>query len=261
MSNSYLITFLAVALLYFVYKYTNTVLKLKDEREYFIQTLSHDIRVALIAQINGLDLLQKSNIPINSPILEEINNSCKYTLDMVSMLINTYKHKSGDTFLNPESLNISAILYDVCRKFIDIAEKKGIEFHYEIEQSNIWADKTYITKAMGIIISLILERAEKESLVRFSIKQFKENVRLEIKYRGCNLTEEEFRKMFSKKPIYSTVGHGIKMHFCKKIIDFHSGKILVINNSKNDNSFIITIPSAKTKENLAKCLYSKAMEA
>ena len=180
---------------------------------------------------------------------------------MVSMLINTYKHKSGDTFLNPESLNISAILYDVCRKFIDIAEKKGIEFHYEIEQSNIWADKTYITKAMGIIISLILERAEKESLVRFSIKQFKENVRLEIKYRGCNLTEEEFRKMFSKKPIYSTVGHGIKMHFCKKIIDFHSGKILVINNSKNDNSFIITIPSAKTKENLAKCLYSKAMEA
>ena len=48
--------------------------------------------------------------------------------------------------------------------------------------------------------------------------------------------------MFSKNSGFSTVGHGIKMLLCKKIIDFHKGKIFVKNNGKDINSFTFTIP-------------------
>ena len=40
------------------------------ERDYFINTLSHDLRVSTIAQIRGLDLLEKDSN--NNELLTEI---------------------------------------------------------------------------------------------------------------------------------------------------------------------------------------------
>ena len=63
--------------------------------------------------------------------------------------------------------------------------------------------------------------------------------------------EEEYNRIFSEKHVYTTVGHGIKMQLCKKIIDFHSGKIKVSNFENNNNLLTFTIPKSK-KQNILK---------
>ena len=63
------------------------------------------------------------------------------------------------------------------------------------------------------------------------------------------LTEEERKRMFLKNPRFSTVGHGIKMYLCKKIIDFHKGQIYVNQYKNNLVSFSFKIPTnTKSKD-------------
>ena len=86
-------------------------------------------------------------------------------------------------------------------------------------------------------ISIITNSDEKELYFR-------------IFYKGKSLSEEECRRMFSRSPKYSTVGHGIRMHLCKKIIDFHKGRISVVNHSNQVNSFEIVLPIMHNLETL-----------
>ena len=75
------------------------------QRELFIETLSHDLRVATIAQIRGLELLEKNNSGVVlKDLIQEIKNSCKFSLDMICMLLNTYKYEKGEQVLNCKNL-------------------------------------------------------------------------------------------------------------------------------------------------------------
>lgn len=58
--------------------------------------------------------------------------------------------------------------------------------------------------------------------------------------------------MFSQNTRFSTVGHGIKLQLCKKIIEIHQGKIFVKNSNKNINSISFIIPNNKNKLNSKK---------
>ena len=78
--------FIIVLLILFFVLRRNLSLKyeLFSQRENFIKTLSHDIRVSTLAQIRGLDLLQEKYN--QEELIFDINESCKYSLDMINML-------------------------------------------------------------------------------------------------------------------------------------------------------------------------------
>ena len=59
--------------------------------------------------------------------------------------------------------------------------------------------------------------------INLHTRQEDNSITFSIFYKGLPLTEEEYSRIFSEKHDYTTVGHGIKMQLCKKIIDFHSG--------------------------------------
>jgi K+-sensing histidine kinase KdpD len=89
--------------------------------------------------------------------------------------------------------------------------------------------------------------ANRNSLINITTKKNKEEVEISIIYKGHFLTEEEYNRIYFKNPRFSTVGHGIKMNFCKKIIDFHKGCFSIKKNKCGLNSFSFSIPINKRK--------------
>ena len=69
------IIFLIMFCIIFVLKRENI-----KQRDYFIKTLSHDFRVATLAQLRGIELLAKiKNYDTQQiEIIEELNKSCRY---------------------------------------------------------------------------------------------------------------------------------------------------------------------------------------
>ena len=240
--EKYLITFLCFLVCFFVIKYVQTKKIIKQDREYFIKTLSHDIRVAIIAQIRGLELLQK-NLPANNELIKDLDYNCQYTLDMVSMLINNYKYKNDELFLNYEPISLPNLLLSTIRNLNGKSKGKSIQIDYYNQPSVIMADKIWITKALHIILSVILDLSYGQKKIICSIKDAGKHVKLEFKYTGRTLTDEEYNKMFSGDTKYSTVGFGIKMHMLKNILNMHSGNIKIIKTFDNINTFSIVLPA------------------
>ena len=246
---------LSAACFYYAIKFYIVKSELLKEREYFVKTLSHDIRVAVIAQIRGLEFLKKY-LNTDSEIYSEILNSCQYTLEMISMLINSYTYKSGENVLLYEETNISEIFDCSLDDLKKLADEKGVELLYSVENSDITADKSKLTKAILILISAAIYYSTKSGVIRCKTNLEGNNITISISYLGLSLSEEDKNRMFNKNSRFSVVGCGIKMHFCKEIISFHHGT-LELNSHKNFNEFIVKIPIKPVNNALSQPCYFK----
>ncbi|MBQ7765152.1 HAMP domain-containing histidine kinase [bacterium] len=218
------------------------------ERNYLINTLSHDLRVSTIAQIRGLDILQKNYA--QEELIQEINNSCHFTLDMINVILNTYRYKKGEKFLDYEKFNLSEIIKHVQKNHLTQLKDKKIEILYSSNtQTPVYADKAAITKVFTTLLTTAIYNANNNSSLYIKCSNCEKSTKINIIYQGKALSEEECNRMFLENPRFSTVGHGIKMYLCKKIIDFHKGKIFVKNLDKTHNSFTFLIPNNSTKTN------------
>ncbi|MCM1004132.1 MAG: HAMP domain-containing histidine kinase [Candidatus Gastranaerophilales bacterium] len=237
--------FIIVLLILFFVLRKNISLKseLFNQRENFIKTLSHDLRVSTLAQIRGLDLLKNK---YNIELISDVEESCKYSLDMINMLLSTYRYDNGEQVLNREIFNFSDSVSTCSSKLCNITEEKGIRFYYSMNSSEpIWADKTEIEKVLYYLLSTAVFYSEKNNTIAISSQKAGGDLEVTVTYSGKPLSDEECRRMFSNNPRFSTVGHGIKMYMCKKIIEFHGGTIGVNNLQGKINSFTFTIPEKK----------------
>ena len=247
-----LLIFLFLILLY---KYIKLHKHCIQEREYFIKTLNHDLKVSTLAQIRGLELLEKTQ---ELSLVSDINDSCKYTLDMITMLLNTYRFENGEQILEYDVFNLSELLFSNYKKLINFTTEKNLKFYTRIKSEDlINADKQAMSKLLYNLLSTASFYADKNSNIVSTIKRNEDNLEVSIRYCGRALSEEECRRMFSNKPRFSTVGHGIKMQLCKKIIDFHGGEIFVNNCDANINMFSFKLPINKKQKRIKHTINNK----
>lgn len=239
--------------LFVVIKYirlSNEYLKLKDN---CLKFLTHDLRVASIAQIRGLELLEKfSDLSENEELVKNISESCKYTLEMITTFINTLRYSQGENVLNIENFQFSTLYKTVTEDLsLQLSNKNIVIKKINDKDISISADKQELEKTLKILLSTAILYSEKNSKIFFNLqKTNRENIII-INYRGKTLTEEEYNRMFNNKSRFSTVGLGVKLHYCKKIIDFHKGNIKINCDNKKNNFFTITLPD-KTPANVRK---------
>ena len=220
--------------------------EITKQKELFIKILSHDIRVSVIAQIRGLNLINQSNCFSGKErdLLCEINNGCKYTLDIITMLLNIYKIEKGDLFLKYEHVNIEKMFLDICKDYNKTALEKNINIRFLIDDNYIFTDKEKLLKSLSILVETVIQYSKKNTDIIISSNKMFNKTYLNLVYCGASISEEEYKRMFEKGSVFSTVGHGIKMYLCKKNIDLLNGKIKFIKDCGGVNSFKIHIPDA-----------------
>ena len=242
-----------ILIVFFIMLYKINLLKKEniEQKDFFIRTLSHDFRVATIAQLRGLEILNKISQfdSRQMELLTEINNSCLYSLDMISMLQNTYDFEYGKQFLKLDFFRLQNVFDNVLKKTNQSLQEKNISLRFEnISYQNIIGDESMVHKLILLLLLTAIDYSEANSIILMSSNLENEKWKFSLTYSGKTLTDEEIGRMFSLKTYYSTVGHGIKMHLCKKIVDFHKGRIYVKKVSKNINSFTFEIPQKEKRE-------------
>ncbi len=242
----------------FIWKYFALKHKLANQREYFIKVLSHDLRVSTLAQLRGLEVLGKI-LPEEGQkeLLSDINESCRYTLDMISMLLNTFRFENGEQVLNYEKVDINSLVLTCINQVEKVAKEKDIEIvlRRQTRENYIEADKLCMMKVLVMLLITAISNSEKGKQIIITLFDKGKDLGFALGYQGKTLTEEEYRRMFSDNSNFSTVGHGIRMNLCKKIIEFHGGVIKVSNAGEKINSFTFKIP-LNGIENLSQNGYS-----
>ena len=244
---------------YLVVMYENIEAEKEIERqkEYFIETLIHDLKVPTLAQLRGLELIQNGTVgEINADQKELISNiteSCKYILTMISMVLNTYRYESQRNSLYYEKFDLQDIVVKSFEEISNLAKEKNIDFVYQANGDNTYleADKEELKKVIiNLLNNAVVYSAVGEKIV-VKIECENNNLTFSVSSKGISLSNKEcinlFERTSEKNPKYTTVGHGISLYLCKKIIDVHNGKIFASTDGNLTNTFTFVIPQFRQK--------------
>lgn len=215
----------------------NSILKTDDIEELrngFIETLAHDLKTPIIAQIRILDLLILGHFGnLNKEQLDIINttlDSCKYMYEMVSTLISTYRFENEDFKLNCSDFYIMESIENIISAADDFLKRKNLKVVIipECKIDCIFGDEIRLKKVFESILFNSINLSFKNSVIKIFINKIYNNISIVIESHGCFISPERFNSMFKLQLTenFDKIGSGIGLYLAKKIVEKHNGKII-----------------------------------
>ena len=226
----------------------------QKQRETYISTLSHDLKIPTLAQIRALELLINGNLgKINKMQREVINltlDSCRYMYDMLSTLLSTYKYENKDISLSYEKIQVMKLMDECFHKYMKTMYHKNIHIKVKAKEKlfTVYADKVQIKKAFENLIDHCISSAYENTEIICDIKKMDngKNVFLSLGFESPYITSEQIENLFKR---YTTaaekmgkVGSGLGLYLAKQIINAHNGLIYAESKESNYNIYNIMLP-------------------
>jgi len=230
--------FTFVMFLYFCISYFRLRLQHRKLIEHFTGTLLHDLKTPTLAQLRGVELLGNNVIgtlnPEQKELVTQIQESCRYTLDMISMILKTYRIENGKKALIKETFCLSELLNECFEEIASKAEEKNLEFVYKsVPNTFIEADRADIKTVISNLLMNAVTHSDKNEKIYVSLDLNSRKLKMEIKNKGA---------VFSMPQQYSAIGEGIKLILSKKIVHYHHGSIFAVREGSDTNRFTFTLP-------------------
>ena len=244
----------------------NTEHAAQKQRETYISTLSHDLKIPTLAQIRALELLANEKMgKLNDQQRELLNltlDSCYYMYDMLSTLLTTYKFENNDVILNFEKIQMLKILDEAFAKSFKQMRHKNITVKVTAKDKfvSLYADKNQIKKAFENLINYCVSSAfENTEILCELYKDYEKNcICIFLSFESPYKTKENIKNMFSK---YTTsaekmdkVGSSLNLYLAKQIINAHHGIIDIESKKSNYNNYNIELPCINECK-LQACIY------
>ena len=226
----------------------------QKQRETYISTLSHDLKIPTLAQIRALELLVDGNLGKVNKMQKEVLNltldSCRYMYDMLSTLLSTYKYENKDISLTYEKIQVMKLMDECFHKYVKSMHHKNIHIKVKAKEKffTVYADKNQIKRAFENLIDHCISSAYENTEFICDIKKTGngKNVFLSLGFESPFISSEQIENLFKR---YSTpsekmgkVGSGLGLYLAKQIINAHNGVIYAESKESNYNIYNIELP-------------------
>ncbi len=217
--------------------------ELAEQKNYFINTLNHDLKVSILANLRGINLLSENVLSQDelTELLTELKSGCEYSMNMVSMLLNSLAEEKP--VLTLESLSLPAMLAKIIINKETDTKLKNLKFISKISNCCVFADSKFLLKILDIITSKAIEESKRDSEILCLITKNNKKCQLLIKYKNTSIN-----KNFKRTPLFSTVGNNIKIKFCSKIIKSLGGNFKICTDSNSSTILTIELPIYNEKQ-------------
>ena len=224
-------------------------------KEDFIASLTHDLKVPIIAQDNTFDLLLNEKFGTLTDIQKEAliklkisNMDLKY---LVEALLETYKVEHKGIIINKEKdILINSFIKDVIAQLSSIFElhNKKIDFKTELNDNFTANIDIFLTKrVINNLILNALSYSTNSDTIDVLLKGTKESFLISTKDYGIGIEKEDIDKIFNKfysgKSNLRQASTGLGLYLSNKIIKALGGKIEVESILNQGSTFTITLPS------------------
>ena len=180
---------------------------LNKQKDIFADILTHDLKIPTLAQLRGLELIRNETLgSINDEqkdLIENIEASCKYILNMISMLQNTYKIETGKNKFNYEKFNISKLLVNCINKISKDLNEKNISLVYFSSEPDIYiaADLESIKEVIINLILFAISYSYNNDKILVYISKEENNVKFLLKTSGVYLSNQVCSNIFEQENI------------------------------------------------------------
>lgn len=231
-------------------KKINVLKEIEELKEDFVATLTHDLKVPILAEKNMLNfLLDKRFGELNEKQTEallHLKNSNKELVELVEIILETYKLNETKIELNLEETNVNSLIEETIEEMKPIADTDSIQIKYWTEfDRKIKLDKFYMKRVLKNLILNAISFSNPSSAVDVALCNDDKNIYIKITNYGKGIKKEELKHVFDK--YYTTakkfrkVGTGLGLYLSNKIIQAHKGRIFIESQDHEYTTFIIEL--------------------
>jgi signal transduction histidine kinase len=218
----------------------------------FIASLTHDLKVPIIAQDKTFDLLLDGKFgELNETQKEALSNIKISNMDLkylIEALLETYKLEKAKLELNISyGVDVILAVKEIISQIEPIAVAHNSVINFICSKTDIVADiDTFLIKR--VLHNLVLNALTYSSsqTVDISLSTSGDNLKIDVKDYGVGIDEAEVKKIFDKfysgNTKYLKSSTGLGLYISNKIVKLHKGKLSVSSKENEGTTFSIVLP-------------------
>lgn len=221
---------------------------LKDD---FVATLTHDLKVPIIAEKNMLELFLDGTFgeitDKQSFALKNMQVSNKELLDLVQVVLDTYKVRDGRITLYKENIMLSSFVNEIFKEMEPIANKTKNELVFiKNRDIRVYADRFQLKRVIKNLIQNAISYGKPKSPIEVSIGEIPDYVTIKVKDYGAGISREELDKIFNRyysaAKKFRKIGTGLGLYLAQQVSRAHNGDLTVDSKEGEYSEFCIKIP-------------------
>ncbi len=234
-----------------IVKDVTTESEIETLKEDFVATLTHDLKVPIVAEANILDFLLNGKFgEINDKqkfALTSMKASNKELLNLVQIVLETYKIKDGRIKLVKENIKLNEFLTQIIEEMEPIASDAGLKINFKIGRNiKVTADSMQLARVVKNLINNAIYHSNTKKGIDIKIGEIPNFITISVIDYGQGIKENEikliFNKYYSASKKFRKIGTGLGLYLSQQIITSHGGEILVSSEENVRTEFCIKLP-------------------
>ncbi len=235
-----------------IIKDITTEKEIETLKEDFVATLTHDLKVPIVAAANMIDLFLANkfgNISEKQKFaLDNMKASNQSLLDLVQILLETYKLKDQGIKLVKEKVELDTFIQEIIKEVEPLATEAKLKINFtKTTSSTINADPMQLRRVIKNLISNAIDHSNTKTHIDIEVGKIQNFTTISVIDYGQGIAEKEIKMIFNK--YYSAakklrkVGTGLGLYLSQQIAVAHGGEIIVTSEENVRTEFCVKIPS------------------
>jgi signal transduction histidine kinase len=231
-------------------------IRINQQHEDFIASLTHDLRTPLIAADHMLHLLRRGTfgktLPEMRDSLEQVVQSNQTLLEMVDTLLEIYQYEAGCKDLHFYKVGLWELSQSVVRELTPLAMTKGLALNLTLvgvtDETSLWirGDRLELRRLLTNLIGNAVRYTDTGSVelrLCYLTRDSPENssIILEVEDTGIGIAPEEQELLFERfrQGHHQRRGNGLGLYHSHQIVEAHHGTIKVESEVGKGTLFVI----------------------
>ncbi|MBI2093748.1 MAG: response regulator [Candidatus Omnitrophica bacterium] len=227
--------------------------QLKDE---FLSTVSHELRTPMTTIREFVDIIGDQ---LAGPLTKDqeeylgiIQENIERLVRIVNDLLDMTKMEAGRLTLNKQLIEPKEIVAHVLQSMDLLARSRNLTVETDIPDSisDVFADSDKTTQILLNFVSNAVKFTEPEGRIKISVLEQPDEIEFRVSDTGMGIAPEDLPKLFERFPQMSRSrqtasglkGTGLGLAICKRLVEFHGGRIGVTSELGKGSTFFFTFP-------------------
>ena len=221
-------------------------------KEEFAATLTHDMKVPVIAELNSLNYLLEGRFgELNQKQIEILNlmkSSNQELKDLIENMLETYRLEQKKLELSLSENNFNDFIISVIKEMEPIAFNTKLAIVSELDKTSnlvLNFDSFQLKRVVKNLIQNAISFSQNESEIKLSTEKNTNEVKLFVTNKGVGISPEDldmiFHKYYSGQSKFRKAGTGLGLYLSQQIVLAHEGKIEVDSSKEGYTTFILTL--------------------
>lgn len=221
-------------------------------KEDFAATLTHDMKVPVIAELNSLNYLLDGRFgDLNDKqkeILKLMKSSNQELKELIENMLETYRLEQKSISLNLQKQNLNIFLQNIINEMQPIVISTSHTLSEDIEQTKDFEfefDEFQLRRVIKNLLQNAISFSPNNSTINLSTELFDNKVKINIENNGSSISQEDleliFQKYYCGHSKFRKAGTGLGLYLSQQIVIAHNGNITVDNSKEGLTTFTLTL--------------------